>query len=472
MKHFKISILVLLAIGLTACDEDYLDRDPISAITSDSYYNNEDELLTGIINMYDGIQGINSTSSRDNHGIQIEYQLTEMYSDNTETKSSEGEQAQFQTFNVESTNGIVTDYYRSMFNVIFRANVVLENIDVASDENRLAFEGEAKFVRAYTYFQLVRLFGDLPMVDKVLDPLDYETQFTRVSTDEIYALIESDLQVAIAGMGDGSYGRGSRAAAQALLAKVYLTRQNYTAAIPLLESVMSAGYELESDYQDVFYSEGNNEVLFAIVYDGDDSQNSQNFSAEWLNSVGRSTGLNYVTVEAAAAIDALGGTRAAYTYRVDPVQPTKNQVAKYIPNGDSSLGIESTSSNPVLAGNDWIILRYSDVLLMYAEAVMGEFDLTNDPRALGAFQEVRNRAGLTDAVTSITKQELLDERRVELAFENKRWFDLQRFGVALEVLSEFSNNNGYQFSATDLLLPIPQNEIGLSKGLLTQNPGY
>ncbi|MGB0837238.1 MAG: RagB/SusD family nutrient uptake outer membrane protein [Flavobacteriaceae bacterium] len=471
MKKINLSILVLLVIGLTAC-ENYLDRDPISAITSDSYFDNEAELFTGIINMYDGIQGINGTRSDENHGVQIEYQLTEMYSDNTETKSSEGEQAQFQTFNVEATNGVVTDYYRSMFNVIFRANVVLQNLEVASEENRLAFEGEAKFVRAYAYFQMVRLFGDLPLVDRVLDPLDYESQFTRVSEEEIYELIQSDLLVAVAGLGDGDYGRASRSAAQALLAKVYLTIGKHEQAVPLLESVMDSGYELESEYQDVFYQEGNKEVMFAIVYDGDNSGDSQNFSAEWLNSVGRSTGLNYVTAEAKAAIDLLGGDRAAYTYRVDAKQPTKNQVAKYIPNGDDALGIAPTSSNPILAGNDWIIIRYSDVLLMYVEAIMGDFDLTNDPRALDAFQQVRDRAGLTDAVASISKQELLDERRVELAFENQRFFDLKRFGVALTVLTEFSNANGYQFSATDLLLPIPQNEIGLSKGLLTQNPGY
>ena len=103
---------------------------------------------------------------------------------------------------------------------------------------------------------------------------------------------------------------------------------------------------------------------------------------------------------------------------------------------------------------------------------MGSGPNTVDAQAIASFQEVRNRAGLTDQVFEITKTDLLNERRVELAFENHRLFDLIRFGMAQNVLSEFASNNGFSFSANDLLLPIPQNEIGLSNGVLTQNPGY
>ena len=97
---------------------------------------------------------------------------------------------------------------------------------------------------------------------------------------------------------------------------------------------------------------------------------------------------------------------------------------------------------------------------------------TIDPAALVSFQSVRDRAGLTTPVTIVTKDALLTERRVELAFENHRLFDLMRLGVAEDVLSAFSTANGYGFTSTDILLPIPQREIGLSLGNLTQNPGY
>ena len=237
---------------------------------------------------------------------------------------------------------------------------------------------------------------------------------------------------------------------------------------------MGSGFSLETDFKDVFYNEGNSEVIFAIGYIPDNSEDSQCFSTEWLNAVGRSSGVNYVTDEAVAVLDAMGGNRAAYSYRVDALQPTQHQVVKYLPNGDASLGIDAVSSDPSLAGNDWIVLRYADVLLMHVEAIMGAGtgESTTDPAALASFQAVRDRAGLTDQVVSISRQDLLDERRVELAFENHRLFDLIRFGVANDVLTSFAEVNGYSFAPTDLLLPIPQREINLSNGVLTQNPGY
>ena len=156
MKHIKYLTLFLFAVLVSSCSDDFLAPDPISAIKADTYYSNTDEVQTGVNNMYDGLQGIVDTQSESNHGVQVEYQVTEMRSDNTRTKSSEGEPAQFESFADEATNGIVFDVYRSTYNVIFRANTVLSSLEVVdSEENRKQFEGEAKFVRAYSYFNLV-----------------------------------------------------------------------------------------------------------------------------------------------------------------------------------------------------------------------------------------------------------------------------------------------------------------------------
>lgn len=473
MKNINSKIIiVLLFFVCQSCSEDYLSPTPESAISAAGYFTTEDQLETGIINMYDGIQGINSTVSNDNHSIQVEFYLTEMRSDNTRTKSSEGEPEQFESFTVESTNGIISDYYRSVYNTIYRANLVLQNLDVASAEAAASFEAEAKFVRAYSYFNLVRLFGDIPLITSVISPEDKEIQFTRVSTSAVYDLIVSDLEVASDNLDDTYRTRASKSAAQALLAKVHLTLGNYGEAKTLCESVMGAGYSLESNFKDVFYNEANSEVIFAIGYVPDDAKDSQNFSAEMLNAVGRTSGVNYVTDEAIAALEAIGGNRTPYSYRQDPGQAEQNQVVKYLPNGDDDLGIAPTSSDPTLAGNDWIVLRYADVLLMHAEAIMGSSPNTLDAAAISSFQKVRERAGIEGTVAEVTKTGLLAERRVELAFENHRLFDLIRFGAAQSVLSEFASNNGFTFTANDLLLPIPNNEIGLSNGLLTQNPGY
>ncbi|MCK0130588.1 RagB/SusD family nutrient uptake outer membrane protein [Flavobacteriaceae bacterium F08102] len=475
MKKIKNLTVLLITVLLASCSSDFLEPAPTSGVTSSTYYSTVDEVETAVINMYDGIQGVNSTDNDDNHGVMYEFYLTEMRSDNTRTKSGEGEAAQFDNFTVTPNNGIVSDYYSSFYNVIFRANIVLDNLDVVEDANvAAAFEGEAKFVRAYAYFNLVRLFGEIPLVDRVIAPSETDVQFTRVPTASVYALIESDLTTAIATLNNDHKNRASKAAAQALLAKVYLTqKKNYTEAQGLCEAVMGSGFSLELNFNDVFYNENNNEVIFAIGYVPTLSSDSQNFSAEWMNAVGRTSGVNYVTTEARAALDASGGDRTPYSYRQDLSQLSQYQVAKYLPNGeDGGANGKTFVSDATLAGNDWIVLRYADVLLMHVEAIMGDNTETSVEIALSSFQKVRDRAGFTTPVTSITKDELLLERRVELAFENHRLFDLIRFGKAESVLSAFSSANGYSYSSTDLLLPIPQNEINLSKGVMTQNAGY
>mgnify|MGYP003624208756 CR=1 FL=1 len=478
MKQIKILVMLLLGVVVVSCQSDFLEPAPTSGVTSGNYYTTADEVETAVINMYDGIQGINSTSTDDNHGVQYEFYLTEMRSDNTRTKSQEGEAAQFESYDVTATNGIVSDYYASYYNIIFRANVVLQNLGVVQDPNVSAkFEAEAKFVRAYAYFNLVRLFGDIPLVDRVISPLETDIQFTRVATSSIYELIESDLINAVASLDNTYNTRASKAAAQALLAKVYLTEGKYTLAQGLCEDVINSGkFDLMTNFYDVFYSERNKEIIFAIGYEIGLSDDSQNFSAEWMNGVGRTSGVNYVTDDAIAAITAAGGDRTQYSFRTDPFQTTQTQVAKYFPNGDSGGATGRTfASDPTLAGNDWIVLRYADVLLMHVEAIMAGGTDTSVAAALTSFQKVQDRAFPATAPntkSTITKDELLLERRVELAFENHRLFDLIRFGRAESVLSALSSANGYSYTSTDLLLPIPQNEINISQGVMKQNPGY
>lgn len=481
MKKLKFLTLIVITIFSVSCEDSFLSPELKTGTSGDAFYSNDEELEAAIINIYDGLQGVNAsklTNSNLNHATQVEFYVTEMRSDNTRTKSQEGEAAQFESFAIEATNGIVADYYRSFYDVIFRANVVLDNIGSASEATAGKIEGEAKFLRAYAYFNLVRLYGDVPLVTNVIAPLDTETAFTRVNSAEIYNVIVADLQTAVDNLDDTYKDRASKAAAQGLLAKVYLSlpTPNYAQAQLLCEEVMNParGYSLLTNYSDIFFSELNNEVIFAIGYEQGDNNNSQNFSAEWLNSVGRTSGVNYATTDVVAALEEMGGERTQYTYRVDPFQPTENQAIKYLPNGESGGDNGRTfSSDAQAAGNDWIVLRYADVVLLHVEAILGGGESTSNSNALTSFNSIRNRAGLPDDEDGvITKEELLNERRVELAFENKRLFDLIRMGEAVNVLSEFATENGYSFSSTDLLLPIPQREIGLSKGVLTQNPGY
>ena len=425
MKHLKYLALFFVGALITSCEDDFLEPALSSAINGGSYYNNATELETAVVNMYDGLQGVNSTSAGDNHATQVEFYLTEMRSDNTRTKAQEGEAAQFESFAVEATNGIVADYYRSFYNVIFRANLVLANLEAAGT-SAAQFEAEAKFVRAYAYFNLVRLYGDIPLVTSLTGPSDTDVAYTRVASDDVYDLIQADLNTAISGLDNTYRTRASKAGAQALLAKVELTRGNYAEARSLLESVVATGnYSLESNFHDVFYDEDNSETIFAIGYETG-GIDSQNFSAEWLNAVGRTSGVNYVTADVRTAFDTYGGNRTAVSFRQDESQATEYQVAKYFPNGE--LGPQY-ASDPTKAGNDWIVLRYADVLLMHVESILAGSNATTDAAALASFQAVRDRAGLPAPVTEVTKDMLLNERRVELAFENHRLFDLMRMGL-------------------------------------------
>lgn len=487
MKTFKNLLMLLIVVSTVSCGDDFLEPVPTAVLVGETFPNNAEELESVLVSVYDALQGVNSLELTDaslNHAQQIEFYVTEMLSDNTRSKSGEGEAGQFDNFTVQPTNGFVFDYYRSMYDIITKANLVLDNIDLAGDD-AATIEGEARFLRGLAYFNLVRSYGDVPLIDEPIVISDSEAQFTRVATSDIYDFIVTDFQNAISSLDVTSTpNRASKAAAQGMLAKVYLTQgTNYGEAQGLLEDIInSEQYALEADFRDVFFNEANGENIFTVGYVASNSLESQNFSAEMLNGVGRTSGVNYVTDEAIAALDEFGGDRAQYSKRVDAQQPTQTQVVKWIPNGDADLGIAETSSDPTSAGNDWIILRYADVLLMHVEAILAGGAQTTSSNALASFQEIRDRAGLADdpdnpdddanTVTVITRDDLLIERRVELAFENHRIHDLRRFGVAQDVLTEFSNANGHSFSATDLLLPIPQFEINLSNGLLSQNPGY
>jgi len=247
-----------------------------------------------------------------------------------------------------------------------------------------------------------------------------------------------------------------------LLAKVYLTLGQYGAAENLLaEFISGTDYGLVEDYSDVFYNEGNQEIIFAIPYINDDIVESQDFSFE-MTVGGVVSGLNYLTDDFQSGMNPLDTERAPIIQ--NPLNT--DEVGKYL----------TSSSNARLCGNDWIVLRLADVYLMYVEAKMAGLGSTQNLDAINAFNMVRNRVGLelipTDGTGEISIELLLNERRYELAAENHRLYDLIRTGQAVNILSNFAEAEGWIFETTDLILPIPLSEINVSDGELTQNPGY
>ena len=458
MKNIFYGCLLALS-GLTVlfsgCTKEDLDLTPLSAIGDNGFYQNADEVRGAVIAMYDGLQQIPLR----------EFALTEMRSDNTRTKSSEGDWKQFQDLDVKPTNLAVGTYWSANYNVVFRANRVLENLDNVEDADlRIKFEGEARFVRALAYFNLVRAFGEVPLVDRVIIQTDEEF-FDRDSEEAVYSLIISDFEQArslLPTRSNTPFGRATAGAAGGMLGKVLLTRGDYAKAETVLSEVISSGeYTLQDDYADVFYNEGNSEILFAIPYLDDDANEGQDFSFEF-TAGGAVSGLNYLTDDLINALD--------------PEDEERNAVLRN-PDNPAEVGKFLTqSADARLAGNDWIVLRYADVLLMLSEAILEGGNSTSNLTAINAYNQVRARAGLetlpTDGSGTLTKEALLYERRIELAFENQRLYDLIRFGVADSVLGAFAAAEGFSYEPTDLLLPIPQAEINVSNNLLTQNPGY
>jgi len=452
MKYLIVPIaLFTLTIG---CD-DLLNLAPKSEVGANGFYRNDDEVESAVIAIYDGLQAI----------PEREFALTEMRSDNTKTKSSEGQFAQFERFEVEPTNGIVANHWAFNYNVIFRSNTVLENLGVVvNTSKRNQFEGEAKFNRALAHFNLVRAFGDVPLVDRVVEPTDTD-YFTRDDAEVVYDAIIADLEDAVTFLpakANTDFGRATSGAAKALLSKVYLHTEDYGLAETLLEDLINGTeYSLVPNYREVFYNEGNDEIIFAIPYINDDADESQDFSFE-MTAGGVRSGLNYLTND--------------FIQAIDPNDTEREPVLRN-PNNNAEVGKFITSSaNVRFGGNDWIVLRLADVYLMHAEAIMAGSSSTQSISAIQSYNAVRDRVGLStlaeDGSATLTLEELMAERRIELAFENHRLYDLVRTGLAIQEIGAFASSLGYSFSPNDLLLPIPQSERNVSEGLLTQNPGY
>jgi hypothetical protein len=489
MKYIKFLIFAITGTMFVSCDTDeFLNPLPDSAIVADAFFESDTDVLAGIIGVYDALQGVNenteSSSIRFNRGVQLEYLLTEHRSDNTRSKTLEGSRADFHRYIVEPDNVQSEDYYQSMYEIIFRANNVLKYVDKSSSANINKYTAEAKFLRAYAYFNLVRLYGAVPLVTTVVGSDEKELLFTRVDEAIIYEQIVADLQEGVTYLDNTNKSRASKAAAQGILAKVYLTKptRNYAGAKQLCEDIMNSGFSLESNFKNVFYNELNNEIIFAVQYLSGNPDESQGFSSEFTSykRQGRQDGLNIVNPNLAEDFIAYGGNRTAVSYAAfgddaDLPVPMDAEVIKFLPEGYdiSDTNLPTYGGAPSLAGNDWIILRYSDVLLMHAEAIMAGGD-TSDANAIDSYMEVRVRAGfdaVSDRPSVLTKDALLLERRVELAFENHRFFDLLRLGVAHDVLGAHAAAMGYSsYNIRRLLLPIPSREINLSDGILTQNP--
>ncbi|GAB3704860.1 RagB/SusD family nutrient uptake outer membrane protein [Spirosoma flavus] len=470
MKAKHLFLALLSASLLTSCNDNFLALTPQTDRNTVNFYQTAADFNNAVVGAYASLKlsGVYGTSL---------YWMGEVSTDNadygvTTRQAVNVDNFQFVDRTYTSLNDIIYTAWRDHYVGISRTNAILTRIEGASiaDNVKKQYRGEAQFIRALLYFDLVRLFGDVPLVTSEITSPDGASSLTRMPAEDIYKLIISDLQSAEQALpvsyGTADVGRVPQGAAKALLGKVYLTRKDWTnAASKLKEVITSAKYQLLPKYSDVFSfaTPTNAEILFNVQYKSGNTGQGSNFGPVQASEGARITGgsMRYPTADMDAAYEP-GDLRKSFSMKssyIDANGQTINQryVSKYVQFG--SLNNDSDIDFPVL--------RYADVLLMYAEALN---EVSFNPEAVTYLNQVRKRAGLADTkATDQTSFRLAieQERRVEFAFENQRWFDLVRTGRYVAVMTA----KKLPVKDFNTFYLIPQREIDLNKNL-KQNPGY
>jgi len=494
MKKIYFAFILLLVVALTNC-EDFLDiRQEATLPTTGIDYTKSENIFLSVSAAYATLR------SWDAHVFPY-IGAFEIASDNADKGSSAEDNPEMRTIDnlsVESTNSLINSLWTGNFDIVSGANFAISQMPIfyntlqnSSDkEYAMQCQGEAKTIRAYAYFNLTRLFGRVPIVDTVMTA-EQLASLQQASTSKLYDFIENDLEEAIAVL-PTSYssewgGRITLYTAMAIKAKVHLYQEEWDSVASLTDRIIASGkFGLLTDFREEFNLDGENskESLFEI-------QSS---------TLGKSTGdaayLEYGYVQGPrgntpANMQGWGFCTPSqnlidfYTSRGEVIRPATTLLYRgtKTPEGDS---IKSNCTNPVYNGkvytpssqNSWSyngygfdqnirVIRYSDILLMYAEALVHgvTVPLTCGLSADDAVNLVRYRAGLTN-ISGVTLQNIWDERRAELAMEEDRYFDLVRTGQAATALAD----KGFVVGKNEHY-PIPAAQMQLNPNL-TQNNGY
>ena len=493
MKFIKKIVFVSAIFAFTQCSNDFLEKAPLDTINTSNYPTNATELITLVNGAYQPLQWPKLYNMR--------MWTSDIMAGNSIVGAgggSDGIETQDNSNFVTTTdNQGVLDIWRGPWPGILMSNMVLKVApNLAIDENvKKRSMGEAYFLRAHYYFILVRYFGDLPLI---ITPQSSDSDLypERVSKDLIYKQIIADLEKAAELLPNKStytgsdIGRANKGAAIGELAEVYLTLgNNWQKVVDLTTQVEGLGFALNTNYADNFNpaTENSVESLFEVQYNSNGGYsfwNNEN-QAAWTstfmgprgsNFVGGGWGWNQPTQEFINSYEANDNRKAiTVLYTGCPDFDGKTYQATYSTTGYNvrkflvPLSAVSSYDNSPL---NFPVLRFSNILLMKAEALN---ELGQTSQAEAPLNRVRNRAGLPNIASGLSKADfknaVLKERRVELAFEGQRWFDLIRVNngqYGLDFLHSIGKTNA---TSKHLLYPIPQIEIDRNPKL-TQNPGY
>ena len=495
-------LLIALVLMISGCD-GFLGVEPRTFTSTTNFYKNQDQIEQAVNGVYAELQTLYHVGG----GTDF-WAVTEMRSDNTTYQFNPADRGEFQMeaideFLVNDDNSDLEAIWSAIYSGIQQTNTILSRIDQATftDEDlRAQLEGEAKFMRAFYYFHLVRLWGGVPLVLEEVNSPDLAFSEGRASESAVYEQILSDAQEASeflpSSYSSSNVGRATKGAAHMLLAKVHMTRENYGDAATELEAVMDQGYSLIPDYADVFdpANKNNQESIFEIQFEPGVANGAE--ASAWIyrfapfNSEGdvvfgfpdlafNFAGYNIPTFDMVRAYE-------------DGDERKEASIAFYENPDNRQYDVAIGDSIPFIAkyyhefstqgqtAENWPVYRYADALLMYAEA-LNEQGQTGQAHTY--LNQVRERAGL-EPLGGLSQQEFREavhhEQRVELAFENHRWYQLKRTDRALEVMSAHGEEMveqyerltpiAYDIAEYKLLYPIPFREVRLNN--LEQNPGW
>ena len=437
MKKINIILLGLMLV-VSACSTD-LDQSPSNIASPESLTD-----FDGVLNAAYNYQTGSATP------IAV---MGDFRADNTQF--DESPHNSFATFNgdVSTMEGnFFQPFYAALYKSILSTNIVIEN---SSNARHI---GEAKFLRGLAYFKLVKVFGDVTLNLSGAPSTEDTSILKRQPVADVYGQIISDLTDAKSALDNNglSSGRASAIAAQGLLGKVYMQMGDFINAESNLASVVNgaaaAGLGLEPIFADVFGSgtDLNTEVIFATQISGSIaiSDYSGTTFPLWSNGGDTKSDEDPITADLANAFDAAGDTTR------------KNATIDL--SGPSRIAVKFGSAG---AEQDFIELRLADVILLYAEALN---ENGNSSSAITELNKIRSRANLanvTATAQATVRTAIANERRLELALEGHRWFDLVRTGTV-------NTEMGMTIDSNYHLFPIPTSEIFASNGVITQNPGY
>ena len=483
-KAVNILLSSVVIIVLISCDK-FLDLEPesngiaVENTSSDSVlYATASEAEAALAGVYTDFR---------NEYFELDYFVNgDAQADDAYAGADNPANFQIDEFNIDATNSNVSRDWAYLYSTIGKANLVIDNVMSVPDsaltmERRKGIIAEASFVRAFMYFQLVQLFGDVPLVLNSVTTFNLdilpELFPPRAPMSQVYEQIIKDLETALTDVPVSAPNKGfaTKGAVNAVLAKVYATIEPhyYNKVIQYCDAVIAGPYSLLPNYDELWDNmhENSEEAIFEINYEGTSS------SGNWGVSMFRGMDwkkFNIPSNDLVRTFDAEGDIiRKTSSIIFDDVtgkwsDPNWPQANYPFINKYRIVDMPSPQN--------YIFIRLADILLLKAEALNEQGDT---PGAAALVNQVRSRVELpntTAATQEAMRLAIEKERRLELAFEGHRWFDLKRTGRAIEVMNSVTGPDGvtpigYNLTPNRLVWPIPQAELDKNSNLV-QNDGY